>query len=173
MFMRSLTVEALTWYIEQVVKKQTGRIDMASDFMECFGFNIDNLYADLKRKPNNSFRDYTIRWSSEDARARPPIEESQITKYFIQEQEPQYLEKMITIIDKSFFEIIKEGEMLKGLKNGSTINLEALQATNKTLQSRGIYENKNKKEVGTKMGAQALKNIPNYQAPTTPRPPYP
>lgn len=37
MFMRSLTGEALTWYIKQGAKKWINWIHMAFDFMEQFG----------------------------------------------------------------------------------------------------------------------------------------
>lgn len=76
-FMRSLTGEALTWYIEQDTKKI--QIDTMSDFMRRFGFNINNapywfcMYT-LKKNLNNSFREYAIRWRSEAARAWTPIE---------------------------------------------------------------------------------------------------
>ncbi|KAG5629621.1 hypothetical protein H5410_001338 [Solanum commersonii] len=41
-----------------------------------------------KEKPSESFRDYAIRWRSEAARARHPMEESQMKDYFIRAQEP-------------------------------------------------------------------------------------
>ncbi|KAG5607564.1 hypothetical protein H5410_029056 [Solanum commersonii] len=64
LFMRSLTVEALSW-------------------------------------------DYVIRWRSEAARARPPMEESQMKDYFIRAQKPQYYDRMMLVAEKSFAEIIK------------------------------------------------------------------
>lgn len=58
----------------------------------------------------------------------------------------------MTIMDKIFVEIIKVGEILdECLKNGSIINLEALQDTNKTLWSGKISKNKKKKKVVTVM----------------------
>ncbi|KAK4718123.1 hypothetical protein R3W88_016461 [Solanum pinnatisectum] len=70
LFMRSLTGEALSWYIEQDPRK----------WVE-FGFNIENApdwfyIQNLRKKPSESFREYAIRWRSEAARARPPMEES-------------------------------------------------------------------------------------------------
>ena len=79
LFMRSLTGEALSWYIEQDSRKWVEWVDMATDFMNRFGFNIENApdwfyIQNLKKKPSESFRDYAIRWRSEAARARPPME---------------------------------------------------------------------------------------------------
>ena len=62
--------------------------------------------------------------------------------YFIRAQEPQYYDRMMLVAEKSFAEIIKLGERIEeGIKNGTIINLEALQATNKALQSGGMTEN--------------------------------
>ena len=77
LFMRSLTGEALSWYIEQDSRKWIKWVDMATDFMNRFGFNIENApdwfyIQNLKKKPSESFREYAIRWRSEAARARPP-----------------------------------------------------------------------------------------------------
>ncbi|KAG5572972.1 hypothetical protein H5410_062738 [Solanum commersonii] len=79
-------------------------------------------------------RDYAIRWRSEAAKARPPMEESQMKDYFIRAQEPQYYDKIMLVVEKSFAEIIKLGERIEeSIKSGTIINLEALQATNKAL----------------------------------------
>ncbi|KAG5617085.1 hypothetical protein H5410_016909 [Solanum commersonii] len=123
---------------------------MGKDFMNRFGFNVENApdwfyIQNLKKKPSESFRDYAIRWRSEAARARPPMEESQMKDYFIRAQEPQYYDRMMLVAEKSFADIIKLGERIEeGIKNGTIINLEALQATNKALQSGGMTENRKK-----------------------------
>ncbi|XP_069148037.1 uncharacterized protein [Solanum lycopersicum] len=150
LFMRSLTGEALSWYIEQDSRKWIKWVDMATDFMNRFGFNIKNApdwfyIQNLKKKPSESFREYAIRWRSEAARAKPPMEESQMKDYFIRAQEPQYYDRMMLVAEKSFDEIIKLGKRIEeGIKNGTIINLEALQATNKALQSGGMIESRKK-----------------------------
>ncbi|KAG5601067.1 hypothetical protein H5410_032437 [Solanum commersonii] len=73
---------------------------MATNFMNMFGFNVENApdwfyIQNLKKKPSETFRDYAIRWRSEAARARPPMEESQMKDYFIRAQEPQYYDRMM------------------------------------------------------------------------------
>ncbi|KAK4723775.1 hypothetical protein R3W88_026554 [Solanum pinnatisectum] len=177
LFMRSLTGEALSWYIEQDPRKWVEWVDMATDFMNRFGFNIENApdwfyIQNLKKKPSESFREYAIRWRSEAARARPPMEESQMKDYFIRAQEPQYYDRMMLVAEKSFAEIIRLGERIEeGIKNGTIINLEALQATNKALQSGGMSENR--KKTGTVMMAQGTRTPYKYQASTPPPSPYP
>ena len=185
LFMRSLTGEALAWYIEQDSWKWVEWVDMATDFMNRFGFNIENApywfyIQNLKNKPSESFREYVIRWRSEAARARPPMEESQMKDYFIRAQEPQYYERMMLMAEKSFAEIIKLGERIEeGIKNGTIINLEALQATNKSLQSGGMTENRKKTGFvmmahGTKVPFEAPGNEPtSITYPHTPYPKHP
>lgn len=58
---------------------------------------------------------------------------------------------MMLIAEKSFADIITLVEIIEeGIRNGTIINLEALQATNKVLQSGSLPENR-KKEVGAVM----------------------
>ncbi|KAK4727144.1 hypothetical protein R3W88_032061 [Solanum pinnatisectum] len=78
LFIRSLTGEALSW----------------------FGFSVENAHdwfyiQNPRKKPSESFKDYATRWRSEVARARPPMEESQMKDYFIRAQEPQYYDRMM------------------------------------------------------------------------------
>lgn len=42
LFMRSLTGDALSWYISQDPKKWSNWVSMASDFMDLFRFNTKN-----------------------------------------------------------------------------------------------------------------------------------
>ncbi|KAK4737223.1 hypothetical protein R3W88_000920 [Solanum pinnatisectum] len=175
--MRSLTGKALSWYIEQDPRKWVEWVDMATDFMNRFGFNIENApdwfyIQNLKKKRSESFREYAIRWRSEAARARPPMEESQMKDYFIRAQEPQYYDRMMLVAEKSFAETIRLGERIEeGIRNGTIINLEALQATNKALQSSGISENR--KKTGIVMMAQGTRTPYKYQATTPPPSSYP
>jgi len=59
LFMRSLTREALSWYIEQDPQKWVEWVDMATDFMNRFGFNKENApdwfcIQNLRKKPSES-----------------------------------------------------------------------------------------------------------------------
>nr|XP_033516584.1 uncharacterized protein LOC117280918 [Nicotiana tomentosiformis] len=64
LFMRSLTGDALTWYISQNPKKWVNWVSMASDFMDQFKFNTENApdvfyIQNLKKKPMETFREDT------------------------------------------------------------------------------------------------------------------
>ncbi|XP_070039480.1 uncharacterized protein [Nicotiana tomentosiformis] len=80
LFMRSLTGDALSWYISQNPKKWANWVSMASDFMDRFRFNTENTpdvfyIQNLKKKPTKTFRKYATRWRSEAAKVRPALEE--------------------------------------------------------------------------------------------------
>jgi len=69
----------------------------------------------------------------------------------------------MVIENHKFSDIIKLGERIEeGIKSGMVTNVEALQATNKALQSGGISR---KKEVSAVMVAQGPKSPLTYQTP--------
>ncbi|XP_070056558.1 uncharacterized protein [Nicotiana tomentosiformis] len=154
--MRSLTRDALSWYISQNPKKWANWVSMASDFMDRFRFNTENTpdifyIQNLKKKSTETFRQYTTRWRSEAAKVRPPLEEEQMNKFFVRAQDSQYYEMLMVIKNHNFSDIIKLGERIEeGIKSGMVTNFEVLQATNIALQLGGILK---KKEVGAVMVA--------------------
>ncbi|XP_070031715.1 uncharacterized protein [Nicotiana tomentosiformis] len=80
LLMRSLTGDALSWYINQNPKKWVTWVSIASNFMDRFRFNIENapdvLYIqNLKKKRTETFHEYATRWRSGAAKLRPVIEE--------------------------------------------------------------------------------------------------
>ncbi|XP_070025486.1 uncharacterized protein [Nicotiana sylvestris] len=144
LFMRSLTGDTLSWF----------NIENAPDV---FYIQI------LKKKPTETFREYATRWKSEAAKVRPTLEEEHMNKFFIRAQDPQYYERFMVIENRKFSDIIKLRERIEeGIKGGIVTNFEALQATNKALQSGGISKNK---EVDALMVAQGLKSPLTYQTP--------
>ncbi|XP_070036286.1 uncharacterized protein [Nicotiana tomentosiformis] len=168
LFMRSLTGDALSWYISQNPKKWVNWVGMVSDFMDRFRFNTKNApdvfyIQNLKKKPTDTFREYATRWRSEAAKVRPVLKEEQMNKFFVRAHDPQYYERLMVIENHKFSDIIKLGERIEeGIKSGMVTNFEALQATNKALQSGGISK---KKEVVAVMVAQGLKSPLTYQTP--------
>ncbi|XP_070043155.1 uncharacterized protein [Nicotiana tomentosiformis] len=79
LFMRSLTGDALSWYINQNPKKWINWVSMASEFMDRFTFNTENVpdifyIQNLKKKPTKTFREYATQWTSEAAKVRPALE---------------------------------------------------------------------------------------------------
>ncbi|XP_070002129.1 uncharacterized protein [Nicotiana sylvestris] len=128
-FMRSLKGDALSWYISQDPKKWSS--------------------WNLKKKPTKTFHEYATRWRSEAAKVRPALEEEQMNKFFIRVQDLQYYEKLMMNENHKFSDIVKLGERIEeGIKSNMVTNFEALQATNKALQSGGLSK---KRDVGAVM----------------------
>ncbi|KAK4737484.1 hypothetical protein R3W88_001181 [Solanum pinnatisectum] len=95
LFIRSLTGDALTWYIEEDLKIWRNWSNMAEDFMERFRFNIeivpDRSYLEmLKKKITETFREYAIHWRSEAAKVRPLVDENEMKDIFIKAQDSMY-----------------------------------------------------------------------------------
>ncbi|XP_070054302.1 uncharacterized protein [Nicotiana tomentosiformis] len=161
LFMRSLTGETLSLYISQNPKKWVSWVSMASDFMDRFRFNTENApgifyIQNLKKKPIETFCEYATRWRSEATKVRPALEEKQMNEFFVRAQHPQYYERLMVIENYKFSDIIMLGERIEeGIKNGMVTNFEAVQATNKALQSGGISK---KKEIGALMVVQGPKS---------------
>ncbi|KAK4730139.1 hypothetical protein R3W88_023127 [Solanum pinnatisectum] len=88
LFIRSLSREALTWYTRQDPRKWRDLQEMAEDFMNRFRFNTeiiaDNFsLTNIQIKPSENFQEYVRRWRTEAARVQPPLDESELSKYFI------------------------------------------------------------------------------------------
>ncbi|XP_070032586.1 uncharacterized protein [Nicotiana tomentosiformis] len=118
LFMRSLTGDALSWYISQNPKKWVNWVSMASDFMDRFRFNIENApyifyIQNLKKKPTKSFCEYATRWRSDAIKVRPALEEEQMNKIFVRAQDPQYYKRLMVIENHKFSDIIKLGERIE------------------------------------------------------------
>ncbi|XP_070034341.1 uncharacterized protein [Nicotiana tomentosiformis] len=80
LFMRSLTADALSWYINQNPKKWVNWVSMASDFMDQFRFNIENApdifyIQNIKKKPTKTFCEYSTLWRSEAAKVKSALKE--------------------------------------------------------------------------------------------------
>nr|XP_033515515.1 uncharacterized protein LOC117279977 [Nicotiana tomentosiformis] len=98
LLIRSLTGEALTWYTRQDPRNWREWQNMAEDFMNRFRFNIEitpNRFSlvNLQKKSSELFQEFARRWRSEAARARPPLDDSELTKYFIRAQKESILRK--------------------------------------------------------------------------------
>ncbi|XP_075080361.1 uncharacterized protein LOC142165875 [Nicotiana tabacum] len=92
--------------------------------MDRFKFNTeiapDFFYIqNLKKKPTETFYEYTTRWRSEAAKVRPALEEEQMNKFFVSAQDPYYYERLMVIENHKFSDIIKLQERIEeGFKSG-------------------------------------------------------
>nr|XP_009603846.1 uncharacterized protein LOC104098741 [Nicotiana tomentosiformis] len=152
LFIISLTGEALTWYTRKDPRNWRTWQDMAEDLMDHFLFNTEitpDRFALV-------------------AKAQPPQDDSELTKYFIRAHEGIYFEKMMGMMGQKFHELVKMGDFLEeGIKYSKVQSMAALQVASKAIQSGSISSRKKKKEEGTIVtieNAEAAR-IPPQKAP--------
>ncbi|XP_049375476.1 uncharacterized protein LOC125840547 [Solanum verrucosum] len=122
LFIRSLSGEALTWYNLQDPRKWRDWQEMAEDFMTRFRFNTEITadrfsLANTQKKPSENFQEYARRWRTEAARVQPPLDESELSKYFIRVQEGIYFDKMMSMMGQKFAELVKMGDFIEEVYN--------------------------------------------------------
>ncbi|XP_070014125.1 uncharacterized protein [Nicotiana sylvestris] len=108
-----------------------------------------NSLTNLKKKSSESFREYTVKWSEQASRVKPPMDEVEIVTVFLQAQEAGYFQNMMSAMGKPFAEAIKIGEMVEnGLKTGRILSQSAIRATSQAIQggSGGVAKGKKKEE---------------------------
>ncbi|XP_019258576.1 PREDICTED: uncharacterized protein LOC109236799 [Nicotiana attenuata] len=128
--------------------------DLARDFFRQFQYNIDiapdrNSLSNLKKKSSESFREYAVKWREQAARVKPLMDETEMVSVFLQAQEADYYQNMMSAMGKPFAEAIKIGEMVEnGLKTGRILSQSAIRATSQAIQggSGGVANRKKKEE---------------------------
>ncbi|XP_075082416.1 uncharacterized protein LOC142166829 [Nicotiana tabacum] len=88
-FSENLSGAALEWYTRQDVSKWYASDDMAQDFVRHFQYNIDIIpdrssLSKMEKKPEESFREFGLRWREQAVRVSPPIDEEEMVKLFLQ-----------------------------------------------------------------------------------------
>ncbi|XP_070015245.1 uncharacterized protein [Nicotiana sylvestris] len=106
-----------------------------------------NSLSNLKKKSSESFRVYVVKWCEQAARVKPPMDETEMVSVFLQAQEADYYQNMMSAMGKTFAEAIKIGEMVENyLKTGRILSQFTIKATSHAIQggSEGV-ENQKKK----------------------------
>ncbi|KAM3281285.1 hypothetical protein P3S67_028306 [Capsicum chacoense] len=90
---------------------------MDEDFMSNFKFNTEIVpdrfsLANIQKKPSELFQEYAWCWRTEAARIQPPLDESELFKYFIRSQEGVYFDKMMAMMVQKFAELVKMGDLI-------------------------------------------------------------
>ncbi|XP_019225653.1 PREDICTED: uncharacterized protein LOC109207226 [Nicotiana attenuata] len=148
-------------------EKHDGHGDPIAHLKRQFQYNIDiapdrNSLSNLKKKSSESFQEYAVKWREQAARVKPPMDETEMVSVFLQAQEADYFQNMMSAMGKPFAEAIKIREMVEnGLKTGCILSQSAIRATSQAIQSgsRGVANRKKKEEVA--MVASSLRNPVN------------
>ncbi|XP_070039479.1 uncharacterized protein [Nicotiana tomentosiformis] len=102
LFMRSLTGDALSWYISQNPKKWVNW-----------------------KKPTETFREYATRWRYEAAKVRPALEEEHMNKFFVRAQDPQYYERLMNFKAhrNALMKVLNEAYVPNNITSGEMANM--------------------------------------------------
>nr|XP_016436517.1 PREDICTED: uncharacterized protein LOC107762657 [Nicotiana tabacum] len=167
-FEESLIGITSEWYMDQDISRWHIWDDLARDFIRQFQYNVDiapdqNALSNLKKKPSEGFREYAIQWRKQASRVKPPIDEKEMVSVFLQAQELDYYQNMMSAMGKPFVEVIKIGKMAENrLKTGRLLSQAAIRATSQAIQggSGGITKGKKKEE-----SAMAASGAREYRKP--------
>nr|XP_033516500.1 uncharacterized protein LOC117280853 [Nicotiana tomentosiformis]XP_033516501.1 uncharacterized protein LOC117280853 [Nicotiana tomentosiformis] len=117
----------------------------------------ETLCLILRRKPWKVSANTLSNGMSKLARVKPSMDEAEMVAVFLQAQEVDYLQNMMSAMDKSFVEAIKIGEMVEnGLKTGRIMSHAAFKATSQAAQngSEGLMT-RNEREEGAMMASSS------------------
>ncbi|XP_070005000.1 uncharacterized protein [Nicotiana sylvestris] len=153
-FGESLVGIASEWYMDQDMSRWYIWDDLARDFVRQFQYNVDiapdrNSLTNLKKKPSENFREYAVKWREQASRVKPPMDEIEMVTVFLQAQEPDYFQNMMSAMGKPFAEAIKIGDMVEhGLKTGRILSQASIRATSQAIQggSGGMAKNRTREE---------------------------
>jgi hypothetical protein len=116
------------------LKKISHWKELADTFLAQYGFNsqIAPDRFDLQRmekKSNETFREYAQRWREKAARARPPLDEREMIKIFVDILKNPYFDRMIGLQMQFFVDLIPVGERIEdALKTKKIVDMTALMA---------------------------------------------
>jgi hypothetical protein len=131
-FQDTLTGNAAEWYSQ--LKKISHWKELADTFLAQYGFNsqIAPDRFDLQRmekKSNKTFREYAQRWREKAARARPPLDEREIIKIFVDTLKNPYFDRMMGLQMQFFVDLIPVGDRIEdALKTKKIVDMTALMA---------------------------------------------
>ncbi|XP_070054868.1 uncharacterized protein [Nicotiana tomentosiformis] len=155
-FSESLSGAALEWYTRQDVSKWYAWDDMAQDFVRHFQYNIAIIpdrssLSKMEKKPEESFREFGLRWREQAARVSPPLDEEEMVKKFQQAQGPTNFSHLIPALGQPFNDVVKMGEMVEeGIKSGKIMSYAAWKGNTEDIQNISLSlgrRKRNRKDV--------------------------
>uniref|UniRef100_A0A2N9I3K7 Retrotransposon gag domain-containing protein n=1 Tax=Fagus sylvatica TaxID=28930 RepID=A0A2N9I3K7_FAGSY len=120
--------------------------ELADTFLAQYGFNsqIAPDRFDLQRmekKSNETFREYAQRWREKAARARPPLDEREMIKIFVDTLKNPYFDRMIGLQMQFFVDLIPVGERIEdALKTKKIVGHDGSDGISRTSRQEGSNE---------------------------------
>ncbi|XP_070037113.1 uncharacterized protein [Nicotiana tomentosiformis] len=175
-FGESLVGVASEWFIDQDVSHWHIWDGMAQAFIKQFHYNIDiasdrNSLSNMKKRPTESFKEYAVRWREQASRVKPPMYNNELITVFLQAQDLDYFQNIMSVMDRPFADAIKIGEMIEnGLNTGRIISQVALKVATQEIQNRpDNLVNQKKKDEESMMASRAKRGQRGTSQPPDPR----
>ncbi|XP_070029915.1 uncharacterized protein [Nicotiana sylvestris] len=108
------------WYMDQDISRWHIWDDLARDFVRQFQYNINiapdrNSLTNLRKISLESFREYAVKWCEQASRVKPSMDEVEMVTIFLQAQEADYFQNMMSAMGKPFAKAIKIGEIVENV----------------------------------------------------------
>jgi hypothetical protein len=180
-FQDSLTGAALRWYMDLDSADIHTFNDLASAFIRQYSYNSylapdrDELRA-LTQKEKESFKEYAQRWRELAAQIRPPLEEKELCKLFLNTLSPFYYKKMVASAPNNFTEMVGMGMRLEeGVREGRLTKESGPASSSKKFGNN--FPRKKESEVGMVTHGKPQSGYPVYPhvaavSPIPQNPPY-
>ncbi|PHT56056.1 Asparagine--tRNA ligase [Capsicum baccatum] len=125
---------------------------MVEDFMNCFKFNTEIIpdrlsLINIQKKSFESFQEYARRWRSEAKKVQPPMDESELMKYFIRSQKGVYFEKTMSTLGQKFADCVKMGNFIEEAINSRKIKSANNSSKSTQLESIEGAKEENEEEI--------------------------
>jgi hypothetical protein len=145
-FQDTLTGHAAEWYSQ--LKKISHWKELVDTFLAQYGFNsqiaLDRFDLQrMEKKSNETFREYAQRWREKAARARPPLDEREMIKIFVDTLKNPYFDRMIGLQMQFFVDLIPVGERIEdALKTKKIVDMTALMALAEQVAKKALTKKK-------------------------------
>jgi hypothetical protein len=97
----------------------------------------------MEKKSSETFREYAQQWREVAARARPPLDEKEMIKIFIDALKNPYFDRVIGLQLQFFVDLIPIGERTEdAVKRKKIVNMPSLMALVEQIAKEDPYEEK-------------------------------
>ena len=130
-FQESLTGVAIRWYMDLDNTKIRTFHDLGEAFVQQYKYNLDlapdrDQLRAMAQKKGESFKEYAQRWREVAAQIKPPPEEKELTKIFLETLDAFYYNRMVASAPSDFTEMVNMGGRLEeGVRKGRLVREDA------------------------------------------------
>jgi len=126
-FQKSLTGDASKWYMGLNNANIKTFKDLSEAFVNQYNYNVDiapdrdELRA-MTQEDQETFKEYAQRWRNIAAQVKPPLDEKELTRIFLNTLSPFYYDMMVASAPNDFAEIMRMGMRLEeGVRKGRLV----------------------------------------------------